>query len=676
MIETLYASGELVGQAGAKTFFLSLVIGLVFGFALERAGFGSSRRLAGIFYFRDMAVLKVMFTALITAMLGLQLCIGLGWVDAANQLYLLPTIYGAQIVGGLLFGVGFVISGWCPGTAAVGMASGRGDAVVFLGGTVLGAILYNETYPALGWLSRWGEQAEPQQAFGLGAATFGFLFTLAAVGAFYAAEFAERMVAGTGRYLTSSFLRAFSLALVVLAAALFLFPERPCANTVALTGGRPATQTPWGAGGMSAQRLLESIEAEEDHFEPEMLAERLLQGDPALVVVDVRSASEFAAFHIRGAIHAPLSGLLQALEPRRDAEAIVLYSNGMTHPAQARDVLAQAGFTNVYMLTGGLEGFVHWCLKPVSLRDPPLSPDQAQQVHAWRTFFLGDDAVRPLSTPQETAADDGVPEEVHGLYTTAWLQENLNRDDVRIIDCRPQPEYSPAHLPGALCLYHESFRGSVGGLPPMILPGQVLAAKLSLMGIRPTDTIVLVPGDSVRDACVIGLGLERVGHRRWGLLDGGIAQWSAEQRPLTTALPTVTPSEYPAPPPDEFIVDYRWVLARLGDGKTVILDTRPADYFSGAKSDEARPGHIPGAINRPYSADLGEDKQLKPRDELAANYADLLPDRNAEILIHCRTGHQAAQTYFVVKRLLGYPHVWFYDGGWSEWAARPELPAE
>ena len=93
-----------------------------------------------------MTVLKVMFTALITAMLGLSLVVALGWIDLESQVYLLPTLYGAQIVGGLIFGVGFVLSGWCPGTAAVGVASGKLDALVFLVGVVIGAIVYNETY--------------------------------------------------------------------------------------------------------------------------------------------------------------------------------------------------------------------------------------------------------------------------------------------------------------------------------------------------------------------------------------------------------------------------------------------------------------------------------------------------------------------------------------------------
>ena len=111
MIETLYGLDLLDTP---KAFFAAFAIGLSFGFFLERAGFGSSRKLTGIFYFRDMSVLKVMFTALLTAMLGLSYFEALGWI-APNSVYLMPSIYGAQIVGGLLFGVGFrdgrVVSG-------------------------------------------------------------------------------------------------------------------------------------------------------------------------------------------------------------------------------------------------------------------------------------------------------------------------------------------------------------------------------------------------------------------------------------------------------------------------------------------------------------------------------------------------------------------------------------
>jgi len=127
MIKTFFGAGTL-DTTGA--FLAALIIGALFGVALEQAGFGSSRKLTGVFYFEDMAVIKVMFSALITAMLGLAYFQAAGFIGP-DELYFLPTIYGAQIIGGLIFGVGFVMGGWCPGTAAVGLASGKLDALVF-----------------------------------------------------------------------------------------------------------------------------------------------------------------------------------------------------------------------------------------------------------------------------------------------------------------------------------------------------------------------------------------------------------------------------------------------------------------------------------------------------------------------------------------------------------------
>ena len=126
-------------------FLVAGLIGLLFGFFLEQAGFGSSRKLTGIFYFKDMAVLKVMFTAIVVALVGYRYLTALGWLQPAD-VYIMPTYWGAAIVGGLIFGVGFVMGGWCPGTAIVGLASAKLDALVFLVGAVLGGILFNEIY--------------------------------------------------------------------------------------------------------------------------------------------------------------------------------------------------------------------------------------------------------------------------------------------------------------------------------------------------------------------------------------------------------------------------------------------------------------------------------------------------------------------------------------------------
>lgn len=134
----------------------SLVLGLLFGFWLERAGFGSSRKLTSIFYFDDFAVLKVMFSAMAVAAVGLQLLASLGAVDPAT-LFVPDTVLWAQAIGGLLFGVGFVVGGWCPGTAAVGLGSGRLDALAFLVAAGAGSLVFAALQPALGGLPRAGD---------------------------------------------------------------------------------------------------------------------------------------------------------------------------------------------------------------------------------------------------------------------------------------------------------------------------------------------------------------------------------------------------------------------------------------------------------------------------------------------------------------------------------------
>jgi uncharacterized membrane protein YedE/YeeE len=127
---------------------LALLFGIFFGLSLERSGLGDPHRLTGIFYFRDFTVPKVMFTAIVVASTGIYLLADLRLVDL-ERVYIIPTFFWPQLAGGLLFGIGFVMSGYCPGTSVAGLASGRLDALVAMAGIGVGSLLFAVLYPVL-----------------------------------------------------------------------------------------------------------------------------------------------------------------------------------------------------------------------------------------------------------------------------------------------------------------------------------------------------------------------------------------------------------------------------------------------------------------------------------------------------------------------------------------------
>jgi uncharacterized membrane protein YedE/YeeE len=138
---------------------LALLLGIGFGFALERAGFGSARKLTSQFYLDDLAVFKVMFTAIVTAMVGTSALAWAGVLDL-SLVALVPTYWIAQVAGGLLLGVGFVVGGYCPGTGVAAAATGRLDGLVTLLGILAGCAGFAFAYPALQSLYLAGEIGE------------------------------------------------------------------------------------------------------------------------------------------------------------------------------------------------------------------------------------------------------------------------------------------------------------------------------------------------------------------------------------------------------------------------------------------------------------------------------------------------------------------------------------
>jgi len=171
---------------------VAFAIGIGFGFFLERAGFGSARKLVAQFYLTDLAVFKVMFTAIVTAMLGVTYLAWMGILDL-SLVYLVPTYWAAQVVGGLLLGVGFVIGGYCPGTSVAAVATGKVDGLVYVLGIVAGTLTFAGLFPLLRGLYLAGDAGAKTlpQILHLPYGLVVFAVVLMALGGFYGAGLLE-----------------------------------------------------------------------------------------------------------------------------------------------------------------------------------------------------------------------------------------------------------------------------------------------------------------------------------------------------------------------------------------------------------------------------------------------------------------------------------------------------
>jgi uncharacterized protein len=175
---------------------VAFLVGGGFGWMLERGGFGSARKLTAQFYLSDLAVFKVMFTAIVTAMLGVFFLSWAGFMDL-SLVYLTPTYLWPQIAGGLLLGFGFIVGGYCPGTSLVAMVTGRIDGLLFVLGVLFGIYAFGESYPLTRGFYASGDLGTLTlpQALHLPYGVVVLLVVLMAVGAFAGSGWVERRFA-------------------------------------------------------------------------------------------------------------------------------------------------------------------------------------------------------------------------------------------------------------------------------------------------------------------------------------------------------------------------------------------------------------------------------------------------------------------------------------------------
>lgn len=286
-------------------------LGFMFGFTLERAGFGNARKLAGQFYLNDMTVFKVMFTAILVAMVGMRTFAAVGWLDM-SRIWINPTFMWAQIVGGFLLGAGFIMSGLCPGTSVVSAASGRIDGLVTFGGIFIGSFLFAvliDWFPALESLYTAGSMGDSilPQLLGLPTPIVVLAIVIMAGGAFIGAEKVEKHFQQksepveltpkpTKRTPRIKFAVAGALSVIAIVAI----------GATAPSIAAPATE-------------MEEVGALE-------LAEEIIRGDPNLVILDVRSGLPDDAARIPGSYTMTAdSAALGLLESAATTTTVVVY---------------------------------------------------------------------------------------------------------------------------------------------------------------------------------------------------------------------------------------------------------------------------------------------------------------------------------------------------------------
>ena len=335
---------ELLGKYGSYGIYL--MIGLLFGATLETAGFGNSKKLAAQFYFKDLTVFKVMFTAIIVACVLIFLSSSIGLLDY-NLVWVPPTYLWPGIVGGLIMGAGFIVGGFCPGTSLVAMATGKVDGVFFVLGALTGIFLFGETVSnfAVFFESSYMGRFTLPELFGVDYGVVVVAVVVMALLMFWGAEKVESAVGGETARKAPNWAVPAAAGLVALA-------------VLSLVIGQPENADRW-----------EMMEAEQ----MALLDDRAVQITPAellsvihdarikAVLLDVRDERHFNQFHIRGArrlLREEVVATARELMFEPANTVFITMGNDESAATEAWKMLKAESLPNVYILEGGVNNWI------------------------------------------------------------------------------------------------------------------------------------------------------------------------------------------------------------------------------------------------------------------------------------------------------------------------------
>lgn len=274
---------------------------------------------------------------------------------------------------------------------------------------------------------------------------------------------------------------------------------------------------------------------------------------------------------------------------------------------------------------------------------------------------------------------------MESLVSTEWLASETGASDLRIVDAsRHLPEtgrdaaaeYQAAHIPGAVFMDLAELTDPAATVDNTLPSAERFASRMQALGLGDGSRIVLYDDSAIKSATRAWFMLKLFGARDVAILDGGIAKWKAEGRPLASGTETLRQRHFTVWSDPKRVRDKAAVLANLASDAELVIDARGPGRFTGTEA-ETRPGlssgHIPGSRNVHYAKLFNPDGTFRSKAEIAALFADAGVDLSRPLISSCGSGMTACVLAFALH-LIGKEDVALYDGSWSEWGLDPATP--